>query len=1390
MSWAFQPLLPAAANAPSGPQTYNVGVTESCTAADTKTGGTAQTAAATEGGVPSSPNVGYVAGSTNLSPSYTQSNVGRFRFDTETFGQSSALLNPRKRNAVGFGAAAKGYMVGGYDGANFLSDIQALTFSTEVTTVLGATLTTASAFCAGVSSSTRGYICDGGDIQPPTGTVEGFRLDTEATVAVSATLNVPRWGGAGVSSSTRGYIAGDDYAGTNAIDGVRFDTEAAITTAATISTTDPGRLNPTSSSTRGYWSGGVYDATDTAAASLGVDAIRYDTEAAVNPAATLAYAHINGTGLSSSIYGYIIGGVEEVSVEKLLFSAETTSSIANVLDIAWQSPCGFQGARTPTYDLASLVTVASGAAVGTAADAPTCASSTDINVAFYAGPAVTDRGYFCGGYDGGSNVGVIRTLVYSSEAASTLSASLNTQRRQSGVAASDFKGYVAGGVSQLTSIEAILFADQTRSVLSATLPTGTGKQGSVESDTAGYFAGGDTGSYSSTVHKLLFSTEATSTPSATLSAGRIAPAGASSSTKGYIAGGEETGSNEVTTNEAITFSTDTIATLGAVLSTARAALAGLPSSTSAYWCGGFTNLSVYDNSISRLQFSNETSYAVTATLVSGRSTMGGAVSASKGYMAGGINGSYLSAILALTFSGETTATLSATLSTALMGASGISYNAGGTDSSTGSQATAYQNFVTVVSSTEAVQHEKMLICGGYWSGYLSVVDVMNNATEVMTTGGMALSQVRGGRPAAMVSPRGEGYLCGGILAADYVDSIEGVSLYSNTTRALSSVLSVVLGSAAGVSSSANGYTMGGITGGSSVVSTINSMVFATEAVSAISATLPIAAYTQVGTWSDTKGYAMGGYNSGIVRIATTHALTFSGETTETLAASLSSVKSNANSFNTAAVGYCVNGTDNSTTLNSVDKLTFSSETMTTGTAMWYYRKNAAGVWSSLAGYTCGGDNGGAGLNSLSKLLFSTGATSSAGATLSAARNLPAGLSYASPLPALDTTNASASGSSPGVMEEAATGADTTNGVATTYAAHAASATAAASHDALALFISAIANAAAAADAVSATAGFAASTTELGSAADAKTLSYLAGATIAEVVTSLADHDGTVYTLLSVGVTEAANGQDIPPAVLATAAAIVASASATDSPNGINAIGGSASESLTASASQVVTFAAVSSSVEAASAVDYVNGGPSYTSAKVESATPGAVQVAQRDTARSAAEAASATMAARAGNATSSAAVGAATATHSQGVLMHAVLHSLEAATAQATAGVHAFFVVDYTGAASAADILSAVSRLPVLVNEQAHAVDFVVIAPWGDLLPGVVRVYVGYRKDLVPAGAKSMIVATGEEAVTAASGAPAEIEATGVKHQIAHVSDGPDSAATTGKESGKVSSGR
>lgn len=81
---------------------------------------------------------------------------------------------------------------------------------------------------------------------------------------------------------------------TNEIDGIRFDTEAAINPAATLSVSrsDPTGVNST---TRGYAMGGYTGS----ATVTDIDGIQFSDESAINPAAVLNQAKWRGTGVQS-----------------------------------------------------------------------------------------------------------------------------------------------------------------------------------------------------------------------------------------------------------------------------------------------------------------------------------------------------------------------------------------------------------------------------------------------------------------------------------------------------------------------------------------------------------------------------------------------------------------------------------------------------------------------------------------------------------------------------------------------------------------------------------------------------------------------------------------------------------------------------------------------------------------------------------------------------------------------------------------------------------------------------------------------------------------------------------------------------------------------------------
>ena len=193
--------------------------------------------------------------------------------------------------------------------------------------------------------------------------------------------------------------------------------------------------------------------------------------------------------------------------------------------------------------------------------------------------------YFAGGIDT-NNISGIDKIAFSSDAKSTLSATLSTARYAlAGAANSGTAAYFAGGFhgpssTYISGIDKITFSGDTKSTLSATLSTTSyNLAGAANSGTAAYFAGGGNGSGNvSGIDKITFSGDTKSTLSATLSTARNTLAGAANSgTAAYFAGGYDSGGN-ISGIDKITFSGDTKSTLSATLSTARSYQAGAANS--------------------------------------------------------------------------------------------------------------------------------------------------------------------------------------------------------------------------------------------------------------------------------------------------------------------------------------------------------------------------------------------------------------------------------------------------------------------------------------------------------------------------------------------------------------------------------------------------------------------------------------------------------------------------------------------------------------------------------------------------------------------------------------------------------------------------------------------
>lgn len=289
--------------------------------------------------------------------------------------------------------------------------------------------------------------------------------------------------------------------------------------------------------------------------------------------------------------------------------------------------------------------------------------------------------------------------------------------------------FIAGrdiGGANLASIENMDLSADTSAAISATLPAARNTSGAVNSSVKGYVAGNSLlgGAARNSIAALTFAGESAATLSATISSNRGSVGGVNSTTKGYFTGGDD-GTNAVTTIQALTFSSDVLVSLGSGLATARADMASCSSSTRGITLGGATAASgaSLTTSIEALTYSGETSASVTGALDTAKRLYGGANSTTKGYVFGGLTAGGNTAVIEdFTFSADTSVTISATLATATRSVAAVNgataaYVAGGNDGSTFSR---IQKFLfsgetnsTLAATLDTARQEANGVQGGY-----------------------------------------------------------------------------------------------------------------------------------------------------------------------------------------------------------------------------------------------------------------------------------------------------------------------------------------------------------------------------------------------------------------------------------------------------------------------------------------------------------------------------------------------------------------------------------------------------------------------------------------------------------------------------------------------------
>lgn len=267
--------------------------------------------------------------------------INGIKFADDSLSNPASSLNTARTGAGAFNSLAKIYIGGGSDsGGNFLSDVDSFIIATEAVGNPSATLALARSGLAGVHSNVKGYW--GGGLKSFTfsasdgsNEIDGLNFSDESAINPSATLAVARQSLASCSSAIKGYYLGGTvptgFTTSNfydEIDGIQFSDESAINPSAVLSVARHSVAGVSALGTnKGYCMGGRTSATPLVYSSE-IDGINFQTEAAINPSATLADgAREAAGGVSSQLKGYCMGGGDgggsAGKVDGILFSDES-----------------------------------------------------------------------------------------------------------------------------------------------------------------------------------------------------------------------------------------------------------------------------------------------------------------------------------------------------------------------------------------------------------------------------------------------------------------------------------------------------------------------------------------------------------------------------------------------------------------------------------------------------------------------------------------------------------------------------------------------------------------------------------------------------------------------------------------------------------------------------------------------------------------------------------------------------------------------------------------------------------------------------------------------------------------------------------------------------------
>jgi hypothetical protein len=289
---------------------------------------------------------GYYAGGFN--GANFLSGIDKITFATDTKSTLAAVVSVPKYAGAGLAnSGTAGYYAGGYGGGGvtYTNIVDKIAFPGDVKTTLAATLTLTVDFCSGISNvQIAGYVA-AGYYSSGNANIDKFDFNTDAKSTVVAALTSTRYDLCGISNTgVAGYFGGGIGVSVSlsGIDKITFASDTKSTLAATLSTPRSaiaGIHNPT---VAGYFAGG-YDSSNISA----IDRIDFGTDAKTTLAATLSVAKNSSDGITNlGVAGYIGGGWDNSStyytgIDKITFPAETKNTLTATLTSGRRGIVGF-----------------------------------------------------------------------------------------------------------------------------------------------------------------------------------------------------------------------------------------------------------------------------------------------------------------------------------------------------------------------------------------------------------------------------------------------------------------------------------------------------------------------------------------------------------------------------------------------------------------------------------------------------------------------------------------------------------------------------------------------------------------------------------------------------------------------------------------------------------------------------------------------------------------------------------------------------------------------------------------------------------------------------------------------------------------------------------------